>query len=83
MSQRILIGNLPPDVTVEELEQVAREAGAEAPRVTLSHEGDQDKVGAVLELPNLDRVAADKIANQINGSRYKDRALTAYVPLFM
>jgi RNA recognition motif-containing protein len=83
MSQRILVGNLPPDVTEEEIEQVARDGGAKAPHVTLNREGDPDKVGAVVELPNLDRAGADAIASRINGSRYKDRSLTAYVPLFM
>lgn len=82
MSQRILIGNLPPDVTVEEIEQVARDGGAKAPRVQLNREGDPDKVAAVLELPNIDRVAADRIATRINGTRYRERTLTAYVPLF-
>lgn len=82
MSQRILIGNLPPDVTVEEIEQVARDGGAEAHRVRLNREGDAEKVAAVLELPNLDRAAADRIAGRINGVRYRERTLTAYVPLF-
>ena len=82
MSLRILIGNLPPDETEEEIEAVAREGGAPAPKVTLSRRGDASKVAAVLELPSIDRAAADKIAARINGSRYLDRALTAYVPLF-
>ncbi len=83
MTQRILIGNLPPDITVEEIEQVARDGGAEAPSVTLNREGDADKVAAVLQLPNIDRAAADRIAASINGARYRDRTLSAYVPLFM
>jgi hypothetical protein len=82
MSLRILVGNLPPEVTVEEIETVAREGGATAPKVRLNREGDAQKVVAVLELPNIDRAAADKIAAKINGSRYRDRTLTAYVPLF-
>lgn len=83
MSQRIIIGNLPPDTTVEEIEQVARDGGAEAPTVKLNREGDADKVTAVLELPNLDRAGADRIAADIDGSRYRERTLSAYVPLFM
>jgi hypothetical protein len=83
MSQRILIANLPPEVTVEEIEQVARDGGAEAPTVKLNREGDANKVAAVLELPNIDRATADKIASRINGTRYRDRTLQAYVPLFM
>ncbi|MCG6940844.1 MAG: hypothetical protein LJE69_06305 [Thiohalocapsa sp.] len=83
MSQRILIGNLPPDVTVEEIEQVARDGGAEAPAVTLNREGNADKVAAVLELANIDRAAADRIAARINGTRYRERTLSAYVPLFL
>lgn len=83
MAQRILIGNLPPDVTVEEIEQVASEAGATAPTVKLNREGNSNKVTAVLELPNIERVAADKLAASINGRSYRDRTLSAYVPLFM
>jgi molybdopterin biosynthesis enzyme len=83
MSQRILVGNLPPDITVEEIEQVARDGGAQAPAVTLNREGDAEKVAAVLELPNIDRAAADRIAARINGSRYRGRTLSAYVPLFL
>lgn len=82
MSQRIVISNLPPDVTAEEIEQVARNGGAEAPSVTLNREGNADKVAAVLELPSIDRVTADRIAARINGTRYRDRTLGAYVPLF-
>ena len=49
MSLRILVGNLPPEVTVEEIETVAREGGANAPKVRLNREGDAQKVVAVLE----------------------------------
>jgi hypothetical protein len=83
MSQRILIGNLPPDVTVEGIEQVARDGCAEAPQVRLNRAGDADRVAAVPELPNLDRAAADRIARCINGLRYRERTLTACVPLFL
>jgi hypothetical protein len=83
MSQRVLIGNLSPAVTDEEIEQVARDGGAKALQVRLNREGDADKVAAVPELPNLDHAAADRIARRINGLRFRERTLTAYVPLFM
>ena len=82
MTLRILIGNLPPDITAAEIEQIARDGGAQAPHVTLNREGDPDKVAAVLELPALDRAGADRIASRINGSRFRERTLSAYVPLF-
>jgi hypothetical protein len=82
MTQRILIGNLPPDISAEEIEQLARDGGARSPVVKLNREGDPDKVAAVLELPEIDRAGADRIAAGINGRRFRERTLTAYVPLF-
>ncbi|MGB5834530.1 MAG: RNA-binding protein [Thiohalocapsa sp.] len=83
MSQKIIIGNLPPAVTVEEITKVLTDAGVEQLNVTLNNEGDASKVTAVLVLDDLDRPSADRIAGQINGTRYRDRTLSAFVPLFM
>jgi hypothetical protein len=81
MSQTIMIGNLPPDVTVEELAGILTDAGAENPDVTLNNEGNSDKVTAILGL-DLDRPAADKIVDALRGRFFRGRTLTAYVPLF-
>jgi hypothetical protein len=82
MTQKILIGNLPADVTVEEITQVLTEAGVEDVNITLNNEGDASKVAAVLALGDADRATVDRIAQKINGTRYRERTLTAYAPLF-
>jgi hypothetical protein len=81
MSQKIMIGNLPPGVTVEELAGILTDAGAENPKITLNDEGNADKVTAILTL-DLDRAAADKIVDRVRGRLFRGRTLTAYVPLF-
>jgi RNA recognition motif-containing protein len=83
MSQRIVVGNLPPDTTVEELAEVLANAGAEQVAITLNNEGDKSKVAAVIAFEDIDRATADRIAARINGMRYRERTLSAYVPLFM
>ncbi len=83
MTQKIIVSNLPSDVGVEEIRSLLTEAGAEQVGVTLNNEGDADLVTAVLVLADIDRAAADRIAARINGARYRDRTLAAYVPLFM
>jgi histidyl-tRNA synthetase len=82
MTQKILIGNLPADVTVEEITKVLTEAGVEKVNIRLNNEGDASKVAAVLALDDVDRATVDRIAQKINGTRYRERTLTAYAPLF-
>ena len=82
MTQKILIGNLPQDITVEEITKVLADAGVEQLDITLNNEGDASKVTAVLAIGDLDRPTADRIASEINGTRYRDRTLSAFVPLF-
>jgi hypothetical protein len=82
MSNRLLIGNLPPEVTEDEIKALMAEAGAEGIDVSINREGDASKGTAVLLLPDTDRAALDRIANDINGMQFRGRTLTAYVPLF-
>jgi hypothetical protein len=82
MTQKIIIGNLPPDVTVDELARLLVQAGADDPEITLNNEGNLEKVTAVLALGDLDRPAAEKIVDRIRGRLFRGRTLTAYVPLF-
>lgn len=83
MSQRIIVGNLPPDITAEELDGVLKNAGVEHIAITLNNEGDKSKVAAVLAFEDIDRATADRVAARIHGMRYRDRTLSAYVPLFL
>ena len=82
MSNRLLIGNLPPEVTEDEIKTLLAEAGAEGVEVSINREGDASKGTAVLVMPGLDRPALDRIANDINGMPFRGRTLSAYVPLF-
>jgi histidyl-tRNA synthetase len=82
MTQKILVGNLPADVTVDEISEVLAEAGIEQVKITLNNEGDANKVAAVLALEGADRATVDRVAQKINGMRYRERTLTAYAPLF-
>lgn len=82
MSHRLVIGNLPPEINEEEIKTLMTEAGAEEVEVSINREGDASRGAAVLILPGLDRAALDRIASKINGTQYRDRTLTAYVPLF-
>jgi histidyl-tRNA synthetase len=82
MTQKILVGNLPADVTVDEISEVLAEAGIEQVKITLNNEGDANKVAAVLAVEGADRATVDRVAQKINGMRYRERTLTAYAPLF-
>lgn len=82
MSMKIIVSNLPPDTTTEELLAVLIEFGIES-KITLNDEGNSDKVIAVLEIPDLERQSADQLAMRISGTQFRGRALKAYVPLFM
>jgi hypothetical protein len=73
---RIVIGNLPDDVT----EDGIREAlGAFAPvdKIKLVKEGGAP--GALIEM-EMTRAAAEALAQRISGRLYKGRALRAWVP---
>jgi hypothetical protein len=79
---RILVGNLPPDVSADGLQQVFADLGLNV-GVKLNREGDPDKIAAIVEAEDLDRIGADSIVAMIDGHRYKkDHTLTILVPLF-
>ena len=82
MTQKIIVGNLPADVSVDELTKILTEAGVEQVAITLNNEGDSQRVAAVLSFDGIDRPTADRIADRLNGTRDRDRTLRAYVSLF-
>lgn len=82
MSHRVVVNNLPPETTADELKAAFAERGIEV-EIILHHEGNPDKVTAIVELPDMDRVTADRLAQRIDGMEYKGRQLKAYVPLFL
>lgn len=78
----IVIANLPPEITAEGIQARMQALGVTA-QITLNHEGDPNKVTAIIDSEALERVAADQIAWRINGAIYQGRHLHAYVPLFL
>ena len=82
MPMHIVVSNLPPEVTAEGIRARFEELGLAA-QIILNHEGDPGKVTAIIESDDLDRPAADQIAERIDGALYNGRRLHAYVPLFM
>jgi hypothetical protein len=78
---KLVIGNLPPETTAEELASALAEHGIES-TVTLNTEGNPDKVTAIVVVPDMDRPTADRLALRISGIHHKGRTLRAFVPLF-
>ena len=79
---RIALGNLPPDITEEDVLEELEHLGFEM-RVYLERMGNADRVTAVIIIEGLTRNAAEALAAQLNGMPYRDRFLKAYVPLFL
>lgn len=76
---RILIGNLPADVTQDALTESLRKV-APVGKVTVVRDGDAQNPVAVIEIA-LSREDADALARRIDGLIHRDKPLTAWVPL--
>lgn len=77
----ILVGNLPSDVQEDDVLDALEGLGYEL-SVSLKREGDAEKVLAVVRFDGMTRGVAEKLAQRIQGMLWRDRTLTAYVPLF-
>ena len=78
----VLVGNLPPDITSEDLEEDLEMLGYEL-EIHIERAGNSDKVTAVITFEGMTRNTAEALADRLNGMPYRDRVLRAYVPLFM
>jgi RNA recognition motif-containing protein len=74
---RIVVGNLPDDVTEEEVREALR-AFAPVESIKLVKESGTPSAVIDMEMP---RPAADALAKRIHGRIYKGRDLRAWVPL--
>jgi RNA recognition motif-containing protein len=74
---RIVIGNLPEDVTEDGIRD-ALSAFAPVDAITLVHESGTPS--AVIEM-DMTKPQADALAKRIQGRQYQGRALRAWVPL--
>jgi len=77
MAMRILIGNLPHDVTQDGIRE-ALSAFAPVDAITLFH--DSGTPTALIELESS-REQAETLAKRIQGRVYKGRELRAWVPI--
>ncbi len=77
----VLIGNLPPQVTEDDLQDALEGLGYDL-EVKLSREGSAEKVTAIVRFDGMTRAIAEKLAERIKGMPWQGRTLTAYVPLF-
>jgi hypothetical protein len=77
----ILVGNLPPDVSEDEIQEALADLGFEL-TVRLFREGSAERVTAQLTFAGMTRGVAEKLAARLNGRQYRGRVLKAYVPLF-
>jgi len=73
---RIVIGNLPDDVTEEGIRE-ALGSFAQADRIRLANESGAPT--AVIQV-NLPRAQAEALAKRIHGRSYRGRLLRAWVP---
>ena len=78
----VVVRNLPPDITAEDLEEDLATLGYEL-QIYIERGGSTHKVTAVVTFDGMTRNTAETIASSISGMRYRDRTLQAYVPLFM
>jgi RNA recognition motif-containing protein len=77
----ILISNLPPDVTEQELKELFASRGNESVLdVELDKEGNPDKVAAKVHM-DIDSATARIMADKVEGVIFKGRKLSFYVPL--
>ena len=77
----VLIGNLPPQVTEDDLQDALEGLGYDL-EVKLSREGSEEKVTAIVRFDGMTRAIAEKLAERIKGMPWQGRTLNAYVPLF-
>lgn len=82
MAAKVLVGNLPPETTEEEVKQLFAEIGAEAEVLKMSGEGGADSVTATVSL-DLDPTTAQIMADRARKRHFKGRELSFYVPRFM
>jgi RNA recognition motif-containing protein len=81
MPSIILITNLPPDVTEEELRQLFAQRGNESVvNVEFEREGNPDNIIAKVQM-DIDSATARIMAEKAQGIVWKGRKISFYVPL--
>ena len=78
---RLWLANIDPETTDDELRELVRKySKLEVSRVT-REPGDGSRPGAVLEFDEGGREALYAVQRRLNGMYWKNRSLTAHVPM--
>ena len=78
---RLWLANIDPEATDDELRELVRKySKLEVSRVT-REPGDGSRPGAVLEFDEGGREALYAVQRRLNGMYWKNRSLTAHVPM--
>ncbi|MCU7958943.1 MAG: RNA-binding protein [gamma proteobacterium symbiont of Bathyaustriella thionipta] len=78
MSLTVLIANLPPGTTEQEVRELLENSSI-IQAVEIKDDGDPERLTAAVEM-DLDRTTAKIMKEKGRGMRFKDRALEVYVP---
>jgi RNA recognition motif-containing protein len=78
MSERLWIGNVPPDATDEELAELAKKYSGLECKVVQRVDGDGTRPARVLEFAGAPLGEVDKLALRLAEMYWKDRKLHAF-----
>ena len=78
MSERLWIGNVPPDATDEELAELVKKYSGLEGKVVQHVEGDGTRPVRVLEFAGAPLGAVDTLALRLAGMYWKERQLHAF-----
>jgi len=79
MATKLLISNLPPDVTDQQITELFEEAGAKIEVLKLS--GESDSITATVSL-NVDERTAQVMVDRSRKNYFQDREISFYIPKF-
>lgn len=79
MATKLLISNLPPDVTDQQITELFEEAGAKIEVLKLS--GESDSITATVSL-NVDERTAQVMVDRSRKNYFEDREISFYIPKF-
>ena len=80
MSTKILIGNLPPDTTEDEVTAVMSERGWPMVRILSTQADHPERRGFMVEV-DMPRASVTEMLRRRGDIYFKERKLTVYVPI--
>ena len=79
MSSKVLVGNLPPGTTKEEIKTLFADAGADVDVLDITDEGNPDRLTATVVI-DVAHSTAQAMADRAKPVHFKGRELRFYVP---